>query len=100
MPKRTYESAACPLCGANLYITWELCRPVFTDDTTEDLRKPEDAYTEGWQIGCEEGHVVLLPLTGGNDYERFGDTDDDDEVPPEKRDLARLHALIKGGSNA
>jgi len=89
-----------PGCDAPLYIIWQLARPVFIDDTVEDLRKPEDAYAADWKISCEEGHIVLLPLTGGDDYERFGDNDSNDEVPPEQKDLARLHSLLKGVPNA
>lgn len=91
-----YQDALCPLpgCGAILYITWHMTMPVFLDSTTEDLRQWRDTYTETWEIGCEEGHTVLLPLTGSNDYERFGDSDDDDEVPAEHKDLARLQALV------
>lgn len=90
----TYESAVCPMtdCEADLYITITLNRPVFLDDTAEELRDLEGAYTQGWTIGCSEGHVVLLPVSHAGDSEVFGACEEDD---CDHRDLARLHALIE-----
>lgn len=89
----TYESAVCPMagCDADLYITTTLNRPVFLDDTAEELRDLDGAYSQSWTIGCTEGHVVLLPVSHAGDSEIFGACAEDD---CDHQDLARLHALI------
>lgn len=99
MADRAYEDAHCPMpgCGAPLYITWTLSRPVFTADTAADLRDPAGAYSGGWEVSCEEGHVVLLPRNppgAARDVEEFG-ADLDEDLAPDQHDLARLHALLR-----
>ena len=96
-----YTDALCPMegCDEPLYITWRMSRPVFQEDTVEDLQDPTGAYTAGWQIECEEGHVVLLPVNppgASRDIERFGD--DEEDTPAELHDMPRLNRLIKGAN--
>jgi hypothetical protein len=92
-----YDDLTCPIqgCGEVLYITWKYTRPVFAQDTTRDLADPENAYTGGWEIGCEDGHVVLLPVNAvgaAHDMETFGGSDDDEDRT--ETDLNRLHQLV------
>lgn len=94
-----YEDALCPLlgCGCILYITWKATKPVFLDDTVADLQDSDNAYSAGWEIGCEEGHIVLLPVNApgvSRDIEKFGDTEDDPDGDYVANDLERLHALL------
>lgn len=97
---RAYESAQCPMpgCTMPLHISVSAGRPVHTDDTAEEIGfdKLSDAYTATWTIGCEDGHVVLLPQFHGDDYEQFGEpckyTEGDD--PCGHDDLARLRGLL------
>jgi hypothetical protein len=88
-----YNDALCPMpgCDGTLYITWHATRPVFLEDTVENLRDPANAYTASWEIGCENGHIVLLPVVDRDEI-IFGESDE--EADPELDDLKRLHALI------
>jgi hypothetical protein len=88
-----YASAACPLpeCGADLYITWTASRPVFLADTAADFGDASGAYSKDWEIGCSEGHTLLIPTGSGGDSEVFGESDDD--IP--RDDLERLRRLLK-----
>lgn len=90
-----YNDALCPMpgCGAGLYITWTASRPVYLEDAVEDLRDPASAYTASWEIGCEYGHRVLLPVTERDEI-IFGESDE--EADPELDDMKRLQALLKG----
>lgn len=95
-----YTDAICPLYGCDepLYITWTGSRPVYMEDTVKDLEDPRNAYTAGWKIECEEGHVVLLPVNAvgaSRDVEQFGD--DEEGTPPELHDMTRFNRLIKEG---
>jgi hypothetical protein len=55
-----YETA-CPHddCGEVLFITWMAGYTLSPNET----RAPAitDAHSEGWQIECAAGHVILLP---------------------------------------
>lgn len=60
-----YTEARCPMPGCDevLHIAWTSTRPVFLHDLFDgaDLPAPDDAYTATWQVGCLNGHVILLP---------------------------------------
>lgn len=89
--------ARCPLpgCGSDLYISTHSSRPVFLSDTSDDLANAAP-FTSTWEIGCGEGHVLLLP-SGADDHDTFGQARDDDEPGD---DLARLRRLIAQGPAA
>jgi len=89
--------ARCPLpnCESDLYISTHSSRPVFLSDTSDDLANAA-TFTSTWEIGCGEGHVVLLP-SGADDHDTFGQARDDDEPDD---DLARLRRLIAKGPAA
>jgi hypothetical protein len=95
------ESVTCPLpgCDGPLHITWSASRPVFRGDTAADLQDPAGAYTAGWEIGCEEGHIVLLPVKppgAARDVELFGEPDQYDQDYENPPDLNRLRTLLEG----
>lgn len=83
--------ARCPLpgCESDLYISTHSSRPVFLSDTSDDLATAAP-FTSTWEIGCGEGHVLLLP-PGADDHDAFGQARDYDESDD---DLARLRRLI------
>jgi hypothetical protein len=106
--KPRFRSVKCPmpLCGADLYITWHSSRPVWTDDNAADLSDPRGGYTSSWEVGCTEGHVVLLPPDTAADSYTFGecDTCDDPHNPDQTNasccghgDLDRLRTIVEMG---
>lgn len=68
-----YEEARCSLpgCGEPLHITWTGSRAIYLDDTADMIRDPAGALTTSWQIGCEGGHVILLPPDTAEDSYEF-----------------------------
>lgn len=58
------EPARCPLseCGADLSVTVLRGGVVYADGTIDDR------ITSSWSVGCEQGHVVLLPPDTAQDY--------------------------------
>lgn len=102
-----YAPIICPMpeCAGELWITHTTNKPVGRRDFAADLANPLNCYTQRWEIGCTEGHVLLLPESHGDDTEAFGQecylcADDESaaNVPVRHGDLARLRALILSGS--
>jgi len=96
------ESMTCPMpdCSAELYVEHRLNRPIFTDDTAEEIADLNGAYTQNWQVVCTEGHVVLLPVDHAQDTSVFGADCSLGDLPDERcehRDLERLQALVRQG---
>lgn len=100
-----YADATCPLpgCDASLYITWRASRAVYLSDRATDLANPQNAHTRSWEVGCSQGHVLLLPPDTAVDSYTFGECDNCENSPePDARnaaycshgDLARLSALV------
>lgn len=57
-----YTALTCTImgCDSPLHLVWTMDVPLYTD-AREDVPTPDEAYTRGWEVRCEEGHVVLLP---------------------------------------
>lgn len=81
--KPPFIGVRCPLpeCEAELHITWHASRPIFMDDTAADLSDPREGYTSTWEVGCTQGHVVLLPPDTASDSYTFGACDNCPESP-------------------
>jgi hypothetical protein len=75
----------CPLpgCESPLFIKHTLTYSVWAEDTAAWIGDPINANTRTWQVGCEEGHVILLPVDRALDDETFGGE-------PEDKDMDRL----------
>ncbi len=59
-----------PDCDEGMSITHTLDRAIDLSDGLDDLSGPEHAYSQTWSVGCNAGHVLLLPL--GDEGGRFG----------------------------
>jgi hypothetical protein len=98
-----YLDVPCPMpdCGAALYLTWEMARPIFTSDLASPAPiSPDGAYTGSWRVECVEGHVVLLPgdIPDCPDCSIEGHTahDSDDELRTfQAADAKRLWATLQ-----
>ncbi len=55
----------CPLCGLELYIAWYVTRPI---RLSEDGVISDEATDTTWHIGCNAGHVILLPEDGSEEF--------------------------------
>lgn len=68
-----YASVCCPMpgCAGELWINYSLSAPVYYGSTAEALADTAGAYTQSWDIGCTEGHTLLLPNSHADDTERF-----------------------------
>jgi hypothetical protein len=80
----------CPLpisdtdrCTGELYLTWERAYGLGASDLDGDAPKPDGAHSSSWEVVCTEGHVILVPLNGAEDYATF-----------EAADLKRLEAVL------
>jgi hypothetical protein len=101
--KNEYGQYLCPMpdCNEELYLVIEgnvaLC-----DDSGPTVTFKE-SVTDGWKVTCTEGHVVLLPPSGGphEEYATFGRSckrccdivDEGDTDIKNHDDFARLEAL-------
>jgi hypothetical protein len=65
------KEATCPLpkCGAVLRIS------VTTDGVVYEDGTADPCLTSTWTIGCEQGHVLLLPPDTGEDYYSYEEAD-------------------------
>jgi hypothetical protein len=65
------KEATCPLpeCGAVLRISVTTDGVVYADGTADP------GLTSTWTIGCEQGHVLLLPPDTGVDYYSYDEAD-------------------------
>lgn len=98
---RKSEEVKCPIpgCTADLAITWFDCRVLSWDDTVRELCSSINSFSSTWEIGCTNGHKILLPVdTAQDDYE-FGlckcdpdDLEDDDNCG--HGDMNRLHRVL------
>jgi len=92
-----YDSVPCPLsgCGADLYVHHSADIPILRGSSVDDLADPTAAITQTWEVGCTEGHVILLPVDDGEDSHRFGTYEAEEAEPVELEydDVERLARL-------
>src|SRR5579862_3395954 len=69
-----YDPAPCPLpeCGKPLHFTYSASQYLYASFTEEDLRGCRGDEFTSWEIRCEAGHVILLPLDNGDENHEFG----------------------------
>ncbi len=101
MTANEYALLTCPLpgCVRDLHLTWRASRALYVSDLG-DPPLPQEVWTRGWQVECEEGHVVLLPAQIDHDCENdcVCDVDHDEEMRTFRAsDGARLQALLGQG---
>jgi hypothetical protein len=104
-PLTTFTSLTCgmPDCDADLFVEWELSRPLYADDLLPgDLPAPDDAYVSTWRVVCAEAHCMLVPgpigcpLCGDDDSQcPHDDYDGSDELRTFRAyDATRLANLL------
>lgn len=99
---KPYLQAVCSLpgCGQVLHIEWVASRPIFLSDNAQDLNDMSHAYVTSWQVNCEAGHTILLPVDSAREHYAFGDCIcDPDEVERADdfcghTDMDRLRSVI------
>lgn len=86
----SYEEWACPLrqvvvdfdesgerfvgetvdCGATLHLSWSFSWPIPPDDDGHPWTREEialNAYTDGWEVVCENGHTLATHSRSADD---------------------------------
>lgn len=65
------SSVECPMrgCEGELQIVWHIAYSPYKADLDRDdgLAPAVDSHTQSWDVGCTEGHVLLLPGYPGCD---------------------------------
>lgn len=84
-----------PDCGATLHMVWHYDMAIPAGATVGLLADAKSHHTSSWEVICEEGHTVLLPVDNGGDYNDFGVCKCEPTEPYEDRwcghgDMARL----------
>lgn len=81
-----------PDCDENLYLEWELNRPLYADDLVPGaLPEPDDAYVATWRVVCANAHCLLVPG-------QFGCPlcgDDDSQCPHDDYDGSEDHRTFR-----
>lgn len=102
--EKPYDVAVCglPGCGKPLHIVWTMGRTVYLADTAADLADPSGAHTSTWQVECEGGHTILVPIDSAEDSYTFGEcncepTDPNDDEWCGHADMDRLRRVIGEG---
>lgn len=69
-----YEPVPCPmpLCGEPLHLTYTADQYLYASFTEKELSGLVPSDMPGWEVRCEAGHVVLLPVDDGQDNHTFG----------------------------
>lgn len=82
---REEPAAPCPVsgCDAALYLTITSCVPIYTQDPPwpgagDATYDAQDAVSQGWQVECEDGHVVWGHADQIRADNAAGRTDDDE----------------------
>lgn len=93
-----YDPVPCPLCGSPLHLNYMADQYLYASFTEADMRGVRGDDLEGWTIGCENGHIVMVPVDDGAESHVFGIcTCDPDEGHPEGaacHDFDRLRSLL------
>lgn len=100
MADQSYRTVQCPIpeCEHDLHLIWTISRPIYRADIDPGRAAiPEGGDVSHWEVGCEEGHVVMVPslLTCVCEDYCSCDRDAGDEVRTFRAsDGARLAALV------
>jgi len=79
MAEQGFMEWQCATCGKPLVVSWAANCELY--DTDEPI-KPEDAFSNSWQVECSDGHVLLLC------HEVSDDSATDTYEPPTTKQIA------------
>lgn len=97
-----YDPVPCPLprCGEPLHLACTADQYLYASFTADNLRGCRGDDLESWEIRCEAGHVILLPLDDGAENHVFGvcrcDPEEGHEEGCAAGDFERLRSLVHG----
>src|ERR1700677_4063876 len=98
-----YEFALCGLqnCRQPLHMVFTNDQPIYLSFAADDLTDPSKS-DGSWEVRCEAGHVILVPVDDGEPWHVFGQCRCEPTDPPAPDDecghgdLARLRAVLAG----